>query len=144
MAICVFSNQRSVLFAEDCFHLSRCQYTVVRSRVEAMVPNQVEAVGPHSPSSLKLPIHPKGTPLKSCQNVAKRTNFPNFFVERIGILLPLRCFRIHSLLNCLFKLTTSKGQQGSSGGNLRTSQPKNRFSDALVRGRQVHMHFNLY
>jgi len=143
MAICVFSNERSALFAEDCFHLSRCQYTVVRSRVEAMVPNQggcestLTIVSETTHSS-------KGTPLKSCQNVAKRTTFPNFFVERIGILLPLRCFRLHSLLNCLFKLTASKGQQGSSGGNLRTSQPKNRFSDALVRGRQVHMHFNLY
>jgi len=41
-------------------------------------------------------IRPKGIPLKLCQNVAKRTTFPNFFVAKIGILLP-RCFGIRSL-----------------------------------------------
>jgi len=41
-------------------------------------------------------IRPNGIPLKSCQNVAKRTTFPNFLVEKIGLLLP-RCFEIHSL-----------------------------------------------
>jgi len=47
MAICVFSNQRSVLFAEDCFDLN-IQLCVVGD-VETMVPNQGvhhdEAVG---------------------------------------------------------------------------------------------------
>ena len=44
-----------------------------------------------------------------------------------------------SLLNCSskFKLTALKGQQGSSGDNPCTSQPKNRFLDALVRGREI-------
>jgi len=56
----------------------------------------------HPQSSLIIVslIRPKGIPLKLCQNVAKRTTFPNFFVEKIGILLP-RCFGIRSLTVCL-------------------------------------------
>ena len=45
---------------------------------------------------------PKGTPLKSCQNVAKRTTFSNFFVEKVGILLP-RCLEIRTLVTVSFQ-----------------------------------------
>ncbi|KIM69861.1 hypothetical protein SCLCIDRAFT_1207136 [Scleroderma citrinum Foug A] len=41
----------------------------------------------HHRLSEKLLIRPKGTPLKSCQNVAKRITFSNFFVVKIGIML---------------------------------------------------------
>jgi len=53
-------------------------------------------LSPHSSSSLKLHIRAQGIPLKSCQNIAKRTTL---LLEKIGIW----CFGF--ALPSLFKLT---------------------------------------